>query len=105
MAINSKAAVENEYANKRTALLAYTDAQIDAELDSLVKFADKLRELVILLKAKEALNGQPVNTNTVNKISEAADFIGNSPASIRNQFKLVKELLADPAPVTPAPIG
>lgn len=103
MAINSKAAVENEYATKRTAILAYTDEQIDLELDSLVKFADKLRELVILLKAKEAINNQPVNTMAVGKISEAADFIGGSPASIRNQFKLVKELLADPVP--PAPIG
>lgn len=103
MAINSKTAVENEYANKRAALLAYDDAALAAELDSLVKFAVKLRELAVLLQAREAINERPVGSQTVTKLVSAAQAIANVPSDVRGQFAVVKELLTDPVVVDPTP--
>lgn len=106
MPINSKTAVENEYANKRDAILAYDDAALAAELDSLVKFSAKLRELAILLQAREAINERPVASQRVSKLVEAANLIADVPGDIRGQFRVVKELLTDPVianPVTPVP--
>jgi hypothetical protein len=101
MAIQSKTAVESEYATKRAAILAYDDAAIAAELDSLIKFATKLRELATLLRAREAINDRPTASSLVNKLVDAADSIADTPDNIRSQFAVVKGLLADP--VVPEP--
>ena len=98
MAIQSKTAVETEYATKRDAILSYPAANLDDDLAKLEALASKVDECLELLAAREALNGRPTVTPTIQAIAEAAGQVRRVPGLVRDYVAAIKSGLSSVNP-------
>lgn len=92
--IASKAAVESEYVTKRDVIAGYPAASLDADLVKLETMAATVLECLAVLRGREALNGRPTSTPTIEQIAEAAGQVGRTSALVRGYIVEVKTLLA-----------
>jgi hypothetical protein len=94
MAIQTKAAVETEYAAKRDAILVYPTASLDDDLAKLELLATRVDECLAVLGAREALSARPTSTPTIQGISEAAAQLRRIPTLVREYVAKIREDLA-----------
>lgn len=94
MAIQTKAAVEAEYASKRDTILAYPASSLDDDLSKLEALASRVDECLAVLSAREALNSRPTVTPDISDIADAAASVRRIPGLVRDYVASIRAGLA-----------
>jgi hypothetical protein len=95
MVLTNKAAIESEYITKRDAIRAITPTAINTALAGLDGFVLQCDELVMVLKAREALNGRPADTGVAPEVSAKTQDLKNTAALVRALAAEIKVLVPD----------
>lgn len=86
--------LEAEYVAKRDQVINYPPASIDDDLARLETLASVVNEAVLVLRAREEINGRPSNTESVRAIEDSSESVTRAAADVRTALASIQAAFA-----------